>query len=94
MTAARETRHQDVETIVIQKFQDHLGISVDLPLASRLYADLGLDSITLVATLLDITDYLQLDLRRAQEDLNTIQTLGEVISLIRSLQQKDDDRVS
>ncbi len=41
----------------------HLGISGDLPLTSRLYADLGLDSITLVVILLDIADQLELDLR-------------------------------
>jgi acyl carrier protein len=81
-----------VETIVIQKFQDNLGISDDLPLKSRLYADLGIDSITLVVTLLDITDQLQLDLGKAQAGLDTTQTLEEVISLVRSLQASDNDR--
>jgi acyl carrier protein len=94
MTQACEARHQDVETIVLQKFQDHLGVSDDLPLTSRLYADLGLDSITFVVTLLDIADQLQLDLRTAQVDLNTIQTLEEVISLVHSLQASDNHRAT
>lgn len=94
MTRPREARHQDVETIVIQSFQGHLGISGELPLPSRLYADLGLDSITLVATLLDIADHLQLDLRKAQVNLNTIQTLEEVISLFHSLHKSGDDKVA
>lgn len=94
MTKACEARHQDVETIVIQKFQGHLGICDDLPLGSRLYADLGLDSITVVVILLDIAEQLQLDLRMAQVDLNTVQTLGQVISLVHSVQVSDNDRVT
>jgi acyl carrier protein len=85
MTKACGSRHQAAETIVIQKFHDSLGISDDFPLTSRLYADLGLDSITLVVTILDIADQFQLDLGTARVDLSTIQTLEDVISLVRSL---------
>jgi acyl carrier protein len=86
MAKASEARHQDVETIVLQNFQDHLGISGDLPLTSRLYDDLGLDSITFIATLLDITEQLQLDLETAQVELDTVQTLEDVVSLVNSLE--------
>jgi acyl carrier protein len=92
MTKACAARHQDVETIVIQKLQEHLGTSDDLPLTSRLYADLGLDSITFAATLLDITSQLQLDLGTARINLNTVQTLEELISLVRSLRSIDTDK--
>lgn len=94
MAKADQARNRDVEAIVVQSFQDHLGVSEDLPLASRLYDDLGLESITLVAALLDIADHLQLDLEKAQVDLNAIETLEEVVSLVRAIDCSDAERAT
>lgn len=94
MTEPREARHQDIETIVVQKFQDHLGISDDLSLSSGLYTDLGLDSIMFVVILMDITEQLQLDLKATQVDLKAIKSLNEVVSLVSALQADDGDRVA
>jgi acyl carrier protein len=76
-------------TIVIERFQHYLGTQDDLPLTSRLLDDLGLDSIGLVVTLLDISEQLNLDLRANQVDLSTIQTLEDVVSLIRLLRCRE-----
>lgn len=94
MAEPREARDQDVETIVVQKFQEHLGISDDLPLSSGLYTDLGLDSIMFVVILTDITEQLRLDLRATQVDLKEIKSLEEVVSLVSSLQADDGNRVA
>jgi acyl carrier protein len=72
----------DVTVIVVERFQHYLGTQDDLPLSSHLLDDLGLDSIALVVTLLDLFEQLGMDLEEAQVELGTIQTLDDVISLV------------
>jgi acyl carrier protein len=85
MTESSKAQHSDVQTIVVERFQLYLGMPDDLPLASRLLADLGIDSIALVTILLDLADQLELDLGAARVNLSTVQTLEDVVSLVRSL---------
>jgi acyl carrier protein len=84
MESSRAQR-SDVKPVVVERFQTYLGIPDDLPLASRLLADLGIDSIALVTILLDLADELALDLGAARVNLSTVQTLEDVVLLVDSL---------
>ena len=85
MTEASQARDSDVTAVVVERFQQYLGTSDDLPLESLLLADLGVDSIALVTILLDLAELLELDLGSADVNLSTVQTLGDVVSLVASL---------
>jgi acyl carrier protein len=86
MMDSSRAQDSDVTTIVVDRFQQYLGTSDDLPLSSRLLADLGVDSIAFVTILLDLADALELDLRAAQVNVSTIQTLEDVVALVHTLQ--------
>jgi acyl carrier protein len=85
MTEASHARHSEVTAVVVERFQQYLGTPDDLPLDSLLLADLGVDSIALVTILLDLAEQLDLDLGSANVNLSTVQTLGDVVSLVASL---------
>lgn len=80
-----EAHHLQVAAIVTEAFQLLLGTAEAVPLESRLVDDLGLDSIMFIVTLLDLSDQLGLDLGTAPIDMNAIQTLGDVVSLVQQL---------
>jgi acyl carrier protein len=85
MTEASQAQDSDVTAVVVERFQQYLGTTDELPLESLLLADLGVDSIALVTILLDLAEELGLDLGSADVNLNTLQTLGDVASLVASL---------
>jgi acyl carrier protein len=84
MTEASHAPDSEV-TAVVERFQQYLGTTDELPLESLLLADLGVDSIALVTILLDLAEQLELDLASADVNLHTVQTLGDVVSLVASL---------
>ena len=85
MTEASHAPHSDVTAVVVERFQQYLGTTDELPLESLLLADLGVDSIALVTILLDLAEQLDLDLGSADVNLHDVQTLGDVVSLVASL---------
>ncbi|HYI62222.1 MAG TPA: acyl carrier protein [Acidimicrobiales bacterium] len=75
----------DVEATVVREFQRYLDTTDDLPLDSHLLDDLGLESIVLVTILLDLSEQFGLDLASPDVNLADVQTLGDVVALVRSL---------
>lgn len=89
MTDVRETKqHVDLEALVVGRYQQYLGIPDDVPLTSRLLADLGVDSIAFVAILLDLAELFELDLDSAEVNLSSVETLSDVVSLVKSLRDQ------
>jgi len=74
-----------VTAVVVERVRQYLGTTDELPLESLLLAELGIDSIALVTILLDLADQLGLDLASADVNLHTVQTLGDVVSLVAAL---------
>jgi acyl carrier protein len=85
MTEASHAAHSDVTAVVVERVRQYLGTTDELPLESLLLAELGIDSIALVTILLDLADQLGLDLASADVNLHTVQTLGDVVSLVAAL---------
>jgi acyl carrier protein len=75
----------DVGAIVVERFQSHLGALEELSADSDLLLDLGLDSIGLVIILLDLADEFDLDLSSSRVTLADVNTLGDVVGLVRAL---------
>lgn len=75
----------DLNRIVTQAFQRYLGTSESLSLSSRLFEDLGIDSLGLVTILLELAGQLRLDLVGSDIKLSEIRCLEDVVSLLRTL---------
>jgi acyl carrier protein len=89
-----ETHYVDVDAIIRERFQQYFGLAEDLPLASQVIVDLGVDSIVFVTILMDLFVQLNLDLGDARVKLGDIRTLGDVASLVRSLREGELATVS
>lgn len=78
----------DVEAAVVGEFQRYLGTTDPLPLDSALLGDLGLESIVLVTILLDLSEEMGIDLAASEVNLADMQTLGDVVALVRTLRDQ------
>ncbi len=76
----------DLNTIVTKSFQRYLGTSESLPLSSRLFEDLGIDSLGFVTILLELAEQLRLDLVANNINLGEIQRIEDVVLLVGRLQ--------
>lgn len=79
----------DVDSVVRQHFQQHLGVVDDVPLESQVIADAGVDSILLVMILTDLFVDLNLDVGDAKVKLADIKTLADVASLAGSMLEEE-----
>ena len=79
----------DVEGIVREHFQQYLGPTDGLPLADQVIADAGVDSILLVMILTDLFVQFDLDVADAKVKLADIQTLADVVALVRSMLEQE-----
>jgi acyl carrier protein len=75
----------DLNRIVTEAFQRYLGTSESLPLSSRLFEDLGIDSLGFVTLLLELADRLRLDLAAHNINLSEVQSLEDVVLLVGTL---------
>jgi acyl carrier protein len=75
----------DLNRIVTEAFQRYLGTSESLPLSSRLFEDLGIDSLGFVTILLELAEQLRLDLAANNINLSEIQSIEDVVLLVRTL---------
>jgi acyl carrier protein len=75
----------DLNRIVTEAFQRYLGTSEGLPLSSRLFEDLGIDSLGFVTILLELAEQLRLDLVSNNINLSEIQSLEDVVLLVQAL---------
>jgi acyl carrier protein len=75
----------DFNRIVTETFQRYLGTSENLPLSSRLFEDLGIDSLGFVTILLELAEQLRLDLVANDINLSEIQSLEDVVLLVQTL---------
>ena len=73
------------DRIVTAAFQRYLGTTESLPLSSRLFEDLGIDSLGFVTILLELAEQLRLDLVAGDINLSDIQSLEDVVLLVRAL---------
>jgi len=73
-----------LDEIVVETFREYLGAHDDLPASSRLLDDLGIDSVILVAILVDLAGHLDLDLSMVGTSLKNVQTLEDVVSLVNA----------
>lgn len=75
----------DLNRIVTESFQQYLGTTERLPLSSRLFEDLGVDSLGFVTILLELAERLRLDLAANNINLGEIQRIEDVVLLVRRL---------
>jgi acyl carrier protein len=79
--------HQQLDTVVVERFRLYLGGGEELPLSSRLVDDLGVESIALVTILMELADELDLDLSALGANLKSLQTLDDVVSLVATMRK-------
>jgi acyl carrier protein len=79
----------DIEAVVREHFQQYLGPTDGLPLEEQVIADAGVDSILLVMILTDLFVQFNLDVGDAKVKLADIQTLADVVSLVRSMLEQE-----
>jgi acyl carrier protein len=73
----------EAKAAVLSRFRQYLGVD-ELPLDSRLVDDLAVDSIVLVAILIDLGEDLDIDLTAIGSEVKDLHTLADVISLVES----------
>lgn len=79
----------DVDAVVRQHFEQHLGVADDVPLENQVIADAGVDSILLVMILTDLFVDLNLDVGDTKVKLADIKTLADVASLAASMLEEE-----
>jgi acyl carrier protein len=75
----------DVQALVLESVRAYLGVGDGLALSSNLLADFGVDSLALVAILLDLAERLQLDLGQTRVSLKSIETMQDFVALVSAL---------
>jgi acyl carrier protein len=76
-----------LDAVVVERFRLYLGGDADLPLSSQLVDDLGVESIALVTILMELADELDLDLSALGTQLQSLRTLGDVVSLVETMRK-------
>jgi acyl carrier protein len=84
MTDTAKSSELDVTRVVVRSIQSYLGTEDDIAL-NELLEDLGLDSIGITVTLLDVCEQLGIDLGATQLDLSASETIRDVAVLIAAL---------
>src|SRR5690242_13744431 len=79
------TTDPDLKVVVVEAFQRYLGTVEDLPLASLLLEDIGVDSLTFVTILLELADTLRLDVFAAEVSLSEVRRIEDVVALLQTL---------